>query len=46
MPPSPAVPFAVVALAIPAALMLANAVAALPGRSAARTQPALVLRTE
>jgi hypothetical protein len=33
-------------LAIPAVLLLANAVAAIPARTAARTQPAVVLRTE
>jgi len=33
-------------LAIPAVLVLANAVAAVPARSAARTQPATVLRAE
>ena len=33
-------------LAIPAVLVLANAIAAIPARSAAQTQPAVVLRTE
>jgi hypothetical protein len=33
-------------LALPAVLLLANAIAALPARTAARTQPAIVLRTE
>jgi hypothetical protein len=33
-------------LAIPAVLVLANVIAAVPARSAARTQPATVLRTE
>lgn len=33
-------------LAIPAVLLLANAIAAIPARTAARTQPALILRTE
>jgi hypothetical protein len=33
-------------LAFPAVLVLANAIAAIPGRAAARTQPAVVLRTE
>jgi hypothetical protein len=33
-------------LAIPAVLLLANAIAAIPARSAARTQPAVILRTE
>ena len=35
-----------VLLAVPAVLLLANAAAALPGRSAARTRPAVTLRTE
>jgi ABC-type proline/glycine betaine transport system permease subunit len=35
-----------VLLAIPAIIVLANAVAALPARAAARTQPATVPRTE
>lgn len=39
-------PALIVALLIPIALLLGNLVAALPGRSAARTQPALVLRAE
>lgn len=34
------------ALLVPAAIVLANLVAAIPGRVAARTRPALVLRTE
>jgi len=33
-------------LAVPAVLLLANAIAAVPARAAARTQPAVVLRTE
>jgi len=33
-------------LAVPAVLVLANAVAAIPARTAARTQPGVVLRTE
>jgi len=33
-------------LAVPAVLLLANAAAALPGRSAARTRPAVTLRAE
>jgi hypothetical protein len=33
-------------LAIPAVLLLANAIAAVPARTAARTQPAVILRTE
>jgi len=35
-----------VLLAIPAVLLLANAIAAIPARSAARTQAAVILRTE
>jgi putative ABC transport system permease protein len=46
VPSSPVVPLLVVGLAVPASLLLANLAAALPGRSAARTQPAVVLRTE
>jgi hypothetical protein len=44
--PDPVVPAASVALAAAAALVLANLVAALPGRSAARTPAALLLRAE
>jgi hypothetical protein len=44
--PDPVVPAASIALAAFAALILANLVAALPGRSAARTRAALVLRSE
>jgi len=33
-------------LAVPVTILLVNAVAALPGRAAARTQPAIVLRSE
>jgi len=44
--PDPVVPAASVALAALAALVLANLVAALPGRSAARTPAALLLRAE
>jgi predicted lysophospholipase L1 biosynthesis ABC-type transport system permease subunit len=33
-------------LAVPAVLVLANAVAAIPARTAARTQPGVVLRAE
>jgi predicted lysophospholipase L1 biosynthesis ABC-type transport system permease subunit len=44
--PSPAVPALLVALALPATLAAANVLATVPGRSAARTRPALVLRTE
>jgi ABC-type antimicrobial peptide transport system permease subunit len=42
----PRVPVAVVGLAVPAGLILANLIAARPARNAARTSPALVLRTE
>ena len=44
--PDPVVPAASVALAAVAALALANLVAALPGRAAARTPAALLLRAE
>jgi ABC-type lipoprotein release transport system permease subunit len=44
--PYPVVPAGEVALAAVAALALANLVAALPGRSAARTPAALLLRAE
>jgi putative ABC transport system permease protein len=46
VPPSPIVPLVLVAIAVPVTLLLAIAAAALPGRSAARTSPAVVLRTE
>jgi putative ABC transport system permease protein len=42
----PVVALSVLALVVPVALVLANVIAAIPARSAARTQPALVLRTE
>jgi ABC-type antimicrobial peptide transport system permease subunit len=35
-----------VALGLPVAVLLANLIAALPARSAARTKPAIVLRSE
>ena len=44
--PEPVVPAGPVAVATVAALVLANLVAALPGRSAARTPAALLLRAE
>jgi putative ABC transport system permease protein len=44
--PDPVVPAASIALAVVAALVLANLVAALPGRAAARTPAAIVLRAE
>ena len=37
---------AAILIAVPAALLLANVVAALPGRAAARTHPARLLRSE
>ena len=43
--PAPVVS-ALTLLAFPAVLLLANAIAAVPARTAARTQPAVVLRTE
>jgi ABC-type antimicrobial peptide transport system permease subunit len=42
----PSVPLALVLVAIPATLLLANVIAAWPGRTAARLRPATVLRTE
>ncbi len=44
--PQPVVPLVSVGLVVPAALAVANLLAALPGRSAAGTRPALVLRSE
>lgn len=44
--PEPAVPLVLLIIAIPFVIALANVIAAVPGRSAARTEPALVLRTE
>jgi hypothetical protein len=44
--PDPVVPLLAVLVAVPAALFLANVVAALPGRTAARTHPATVLKSE
>jgi ABC-type lipoprotein release transport system permease subunit len=44
--PDPVVPAGSIALAAVAALALANLVAALPGRAAARTPAAIVLRAE
>ena len=44
--PEPAVPVAAIFIAIPGALVLANLIAAAPGRAAARTQSAAGLRTE
>jgi ABC-type lipoprotein release transport system permease subunit len=44
--PAPRVPLMAVGLVIPAAVVLANLLGVVPARSAARTQPAIVLRTE
>ena len=44
--PDPVVPAGSIALAAVAALVLANLIAALPGRAAARTPAAIVLRAE
>jgi predicted lysophospholipase L1 biosynthesis ABC-type transport system permease subunit len=46
IPAEPRVPMLAVAITVPAAIMLANLVAALPGRSASKTRAGLVLRTE
>lgn len=42
----PVAPVLTLALVVPSALVLGNLVAAIPGRIAARTQPAIALRTE
>ncbi|MGZ4145975.1 MAG: FtsX-like permease family protein, partial [Actinomycetota bacterium] len=44
--PFAVVPLLTVLLAIPASLLLANLIASLPARDAARTEPAIVLRAE
>src|SRR6266496_5444955 len=44
--PEPAVPLTTIVIAIPAALALANLIAAAPARAAAHTPSATVLRTE
>jgi ABC-type lipoprotein release transport system permease subunit len=44
--PDPVVPLALLGALLPAGVLLANLVAAIPARIAARTQPALVLRSE
>jgi hypothetical protein len=44
--PEPVIPGLILALIVPGALALANLIAAIPAGSAARTQPALVLRSE
>ena len=44
--PEPSVPFTAIFIAIPAALVAANLIAAAPGQAAARTPIATVLRAE
>jgi putative ABC transport system permease protein len=44
--PAPVIDPLWVLLAVPVTILLANAIAVLPGRSAARTRPAIVLRAE
>jgi putative ABC transport system permease protein len=44
--PEPAIPLLLLIVILPGALVLANLIAAIPARAAARTEPALVLRTE
>jgi hypothetical protein len=44
--PQPVVPFLALAVVVPATVLVANLLAAGPGRSAAGTRPALVLRSE
>jgi hypothetical protein len=44
--PEPAVPLTAIPITTPAALVVANLIAAVPGQAAARTQPATILRTE
>ncbi len=44
--PGPDVPLPLVLLTVPVTLLLANAIAALPGWAAARLRPAVVLRAE
>jgi len=44
--PEPAIPMLAIGLMVPAGILVANLIAVLPGRRAARTQPAIVLRTE
>jgi hypothetical protein len=46
VPPEPTISFAAIALAIPATLIVANLVSAIPGRVASRMHPAVILRTE
>ncbi len=45
-PAPPVTPLVAVALAVPVAILVANALAALPARRAARTRPAVALRAE
>jgi len=44
--PEPAIPLLLLIVVVPAALVLANIIAAFPARAAARTEAAVVLRTE
>jgi hypothetical protein len=44
--PAPRVPALIVLGIVPAGIVIANALALLPARSAARTRPAMILRTE
>jgi len=44
--PEPAIPLPLIVVVIPGAIVLGNLIAAVPARAAARTEPALVLRTE
>jgi ABC-type lipoprotein release transport system permease subunit len=46
VPGDPAISIAVFLVAVPATLLLANMIGALPARAAARTEAAVVLRTE
>jgi len=46
VPPDAALSIAVILIAIPATLLLANVIGAIPARAAARTEAAVVLRTE
>jgi ABC-type lipoprotein release transport system permease subunit len=46
VPPRPVTPVLAVTLIAPATIVLANLVAAVPARLAARTRPAVALRTE
>lgn len=46
VPPQPALPALAVVLLVPATLLLANVIAVVPGRAAARTRSTVVLRAE